>query len=188
MMRVDKYKYSKRIAFTVFFLCHTRLKYDHLETANIHFQCLSPLGYQDRCTMHLPAVIVVFIDISPNWGLFDMIKQICHASVGILMECLSLWETFYQDTHTGMAYLYIIIPHLKIVADLTVANHHVHLTALWPRLSSRSRVLVTPHMHVRPACWVTSLFVTSSLHMQIARQIHKKHGGRTATAQHGILD
>ena len=36
----------------------------------------------------LPAVIVVFIDILTNWGLLDIIKQTCHASVGILMECL----------------------------------------------------------------------------------------------------
>ena len=51
------------------------------------------------------------------------IIQICHASVGILMECLpeggwfspraepkgklsSRGETFHQDTHTGMAYLF----------------------------------------------------------------------------------
>ena len=71
----------------------------------------------------LPALIVVFIDTLPNWGLFGIIKQICHASVGILMECLpsggwfslglrprgkpsSLWETFHQDTHAGIAYLY----------------------------------------------------------------------------------
>ena len=39
-------------------------------------------------SLDLPAVIVVFIDILPNWGLFGIIKQICHASVGILMECL----------------------------------------------------------------------------------------------------
>ena len=37
----------------------------------------------------LPAVIVVFIDILPNLGLFGIIKQICHGSVGIHMECLS---------------------------------------------------------------------------------------------------
>ena len=36
----------------------------------------------------LPEVIVVFIDILPNWGLFGIIKQIRHASVGILIECL----------------------------------------------------------------------------------------------------
>ena len=63
-------------------------------------------------SLDLPAVIVVFIDILPNWGLFGIIKQMCHASVGILMECLpsggwfSLglrpWEN-HQDTHTGMA-------------------------------------------------------------------------------------
>ena len=39
-------------------------------------------------SLDLPAVIDVFIDILPNWGLFGIIKQICHASVGILMECL----------------------------------------------------------------------------------------------------
>ena len=39
-------------------------------------------------------------------------KQICHDSVGILMECLPEggWffrgETFHQDTHAGMAYLF----------------------------------------------------------------------------------
>ena len=32
--------------------------------------------------------IVVFIVISPKWGLFGIINQIYHASVGILMECL----------------------------------------------------------------------------------------------------
>ena len=35
----------------------------------------------------LPAVFVVFIDILPNRGLFGIIKQICHGSVLILMEC-----------------------------------------------------------------------------------------------------
>ena len=38
-------------------------------------------------SLDLPAVIVVN-DILPNWGLFGIIKQICHANVGILMECL----------------------------------------------------------------------------------------------------
>ena len=52
--------------------------------------------------------IVVCIVISPKWGLFGIINQIYHASVGILMECLG--ETFHHDTHTGMAYLYIAIP------------------------------------------------------------------------------
>ena len=32
--------------------------------------------------------IVVFIVISPKWGLFGIINQIYHASVGILMKCL----------------------------------------------------------------------------------------------------
>ena len=32
--------------------------------------------------------IVVFIVISPKWGLFGIINQIYHASMGILMECL----------------------------------------------------------------------------------------------------
>ena len=71
-------------------------------------------------SLDLPAVIVVFVDILPNWGLFGIIKQIYHASVGILMECLPsggwepsgkpsfLWETFHQDTPTGMAYLYSV--------------------------------------------------------------------------------
>ena len=36
----------------------------------------------------LSAVIVVFIDILPNWALFGIIKQICHASVDVLMEWL----------------------------------------------------------------------------------------------------
>ena len=39
-------------------------------------------------SLDLPAVIVVLIDILPNWGLFGLIKQICHASVGIVMEYL----------------------------------------------------------------------------------------------------
>ena len=37
---------------------------------------------------NLSEVIVVSIDILPNWGLFGIIKKICHASVGILIECL----------------------------------------------------------------------------------------------------
>ena len=45
-----------------------------------------------------------------------------------------------------------------------------------------------PRMHVRLACWLTSLFVTSSLHVQIARQINKTHGERIATSQHRILN
>ena len=31
---------------------------------------------------------VVFIVISPKWGLFGIINQIYHASMGILMRCL----------------------------------------------------------------------------------------------------
>ena len=38
--------------------------------------------------LDLSSVIVVFVDILPIWGLFGIIKQICHASVGILMEFL----------------------------------------------------------------------------------------------------
>ena len=34
-------------------------------------------------SLDLPAFNVVFIDILPKWGLFGIIKQICHASVGI---------------------------------------------------------------------------------------------------------
>ena len=39
-------------------------------------------------SLDLPAVIVIFIDILPNLCFFGKIKQICHASVGILMERL----------------------------------------------------------------------------------------------------
>ena len=59
-------------------------------------------------------------------GLFGIIKQICHASEGNMMECFpsggwfslglrprekpsSLGVTFHHVTLTGMAYLYIII-------------------------------------------------------------------------------
>ena len=42
----------------------------------------------------LPAVIVAFIDNLPNWGLFGIKKQICHGSVGILMQCLPLGGWF----------------------------------------------------------------------------------------------
>ena len=46
-------------------------------------------------SLDLPAVIVVFIDILPNWGLFGIIKQICQGSVGILMECLPSGGWFF---------------------------------------------------------------------------------------------
>ena len=71
--------------------------------------------------------IVVFIVISPKWGLFGIINQIYHASVGILMECLPS-ETFHHDTHTGMAYLYnalsskLIIPWLVV---LTIQDYSI---------------------------------------------------------------
>ena len=78
--------------------------------------------------------IVVFIVISPKWGLFGIINQIYHVSVGILMECLpsggwfslglrprgkpsSLGETFHDDTHTGMAYLYNAVPLTQSTAN-----------------------------------------------------------------------
>ena len=79
-------------------------------------------------SLDLPAVIVVFIGLLPNWGLFGIIKQICHANVCILMECLpsggwfsSVGETFHQDTHTGMAYLYNGLP-THLVQELNVAT------------------------------------------------------------------
>ena len=56
--------------------------FHHVHRRNVHRQKRPPFS------MDLPAVIVVFIDILPNWGFFSIIKQICHASVGILMECL----------------------------------------------------------------------------------------------------
>ena len=73
--------------------------------------------------LDLPAVIVVFNDILPNWGLFGIIKQTipCHCGYPDGMSPLgrmvfsrsppsgkpsSLWETFHHDTNTGMAYLY----------------------------------------------------------------------------------
>ena len=65
---------------------------------------------------------IIFIDILPNWGLFGLIKQICHASVGIMIECFpsggwfSLWETFHQDTHTGMSYLYDVSYMLVLIS------------------------------------------------------------------------
>ena len=50
-------------------------------------------------SLDLPAVIVVFIDILPNWSLFGIIKQIYHASVGILMECLPSGGWFSFGLH-----------------------------------------------------------------------------------------
>ena len=39
-------------------------------------------------------------------------------------------ETFHQDTHTGMAYLYIIIPQVKILSRdwLTKVGHSIMST------------------------------------------------------------
>ena len=45
-------------------------------------------GKRPPFSLDLLAIIVVFIDILPNWALFGIIKQICHTSVGILMKCL----------------------------------------------------------------------------------------------------
>ena len=87
---------------------------NHRSSVTLHCKQSSRRSFPRHQQSLVPTVIVVFIDILPNWGLFDIIKQICHASVGILMECLpsgkpsSLSETFHQDTHTGMAYLYIV--------------------------------------------------------------------------------
>ena len=70
----------------------------------------------------VPAVIGVFIDILPNWGLFDMIKQICHASVGILMECLALGKTILPlgdipsgYPHWHRKYLYNVLDKASII-------------------------------------------------------------------------
>ena len=70
-------------------------------------------------SLDLPAVIVVFIDILPNWGLFGIIKQICHASVGILTECLPEDGWFSRGrNHPPEAYLYNI-KRLRAVRDDT---------------------------------------------------------------------
>ena len=54
----------------------------------------------------LSAVIVVFIDtLIPNWGLFGIIKQICHGSVGILMECLPSGGWFSSGSALGKTIL-----------------------------------------------------------------------------------
>ena len=101
-----------------------------------------PPAKRPQFSLDLPAIIVVFIDILPNWGLFVIIKQICHASVGILMECLpegkpsSLWGTFHQDTYTGKAYLYndhlmdgFLISHIQAHThkkDTHILTHNQH--------------------------------------------------------------
>ena len=69
-------------------------------------------------SLDLPAVIVVFIDILPNWGLFGIIKQICHASVGILMECLPLGGYF----SLGLCPLETILP----LGDIPSGYPHRH--------------------------------------------------------------
>ena len=116
-----------------------------------------------------------------------------HVSIIDFVKCLLNASVWLQHRHfielpincpRASSYYYTSLKDCKPwLADLTVSNHHVHWTALWPPLSgrSRSRVRVTPRMHGRPACWLTSLFVTLSLHVQIARQINKKHGGQTTT-------
>ena len=63
------------------------------------------------------AVIVVFIDILPNWGLFGIKKQICHVSVGILMECFPSggWLSLMlcpREKHPPSGRHYIRIPTL----------------------------------------------------------------------------
>ena len=77
-------------------------------------------------SLDLPAVIVVFIAILPNWGYvrYNKTNISCQCGYPVGMSPLgrmvfpralpsgkpsSLRETFYQDTHTGMAYLYNII-------------------------------------------------------------------------------
>ena len=55
---------------------------------------LSLVTPSGECVNHHPVIYdldiinIVFIDISPKWGLFGIINQIYHASVGILMKCL----------------------------------------------------------------------------------------------------
>ena len=69
---------------------------------------------------------VTLLCLNYKLGLFGIIKQICHASGGNMMECLpsggwcslglrprgkpsSLGETFHHVTPTGMAYLYNVL-------------------------------------------------------------------------------
>ena len=84
----------------------------------------------------LPAVIVVFIDILPNWGWFSIIKQICHGSVGILMECLPSggWFSF------GLC----LPPSWRHSIRIPTLPWHICLTAIWqaeqnPYLACSSR-------------------------------------------------
>ena len=43
---------------------------------------------------------------------------------------MPVWVTWWNVTHTGMAYLYIIIPHVKIVSrdSLTKVGHSIMST------------------------------------------------------------
>ena len=72
-----------------------------------------PVATSGKCVNHQSSVTLLCLNY--KWGLFGIIKQICHASVGNMMECLpsggwfSLGETFHHVTHTGVAYLYNVI-------------------------------------------------------------------------------
>ena len=70
---------------------------------NVHRQNVPPF------LLDLPAVIVVFIDILPNWGLFGIIKQICHASVSILMECLPEGGWFSRGRSPRETYICVCV-------------------------------------------------------------------------------
>ena len=111
--------------------------------------------------------VVVLIVISSKWGLFGIINQIYHASVGILMECLpsgrwfslglrprgkpsSLGETFHQDTHTGMAiYLYNVLSS----SPLSMPKSHANGNYIYIPLVKISSIL----MNIPPLyCWYIS--------------------------------
>ena len=63
-------------------LTYTGWPFHHVHRRNVHQQNVHPSHWIYRQSL------LFFVDISPIWGLFGIIKQIYHASVGILMECL----------------------------------------------------------------------------------------------------
>ena len=114
--------------------------------------------------------IVVFIVISPKWGLFGIINQIYHASVGILMKCLPSGGWFSlglrpRENHSPSGRHFIGIPTLAWhICILTISLLYVyivdHLIVVcvhcWPSHCWMSHCR-PPHCWAADDCWCVCL-------------------------------
>ena len=76
--------------------------------------CPLPLATPSgECVNHQSSVTLLFLDY--KWGLFGIIKQICHASVGNMMECFPSGGWKHSIMLSPLAWHICILKHDRII-------------------------------------------------------------------------